>query len=62
MAIKRIGVVGCGVMGAGIVQLGLQAGYEVVVREINDDFLKKGLDRVMVYKPHSSEGRAWANG
>jgi 3-hydroxybutyryl-CoA dehydrogenase len=46
MAIKRIGVVGCGAMGAGIVQLGLQAGYEVQVREINDNLLKKGLDRV----------------
>jgi 3-hydroxybutyryl-CoA dehydrogenase len=46
MAIKRIGVVGCGAMGAGIVQLGLQAGYEVVAREINDDFLKKGIDKV----------------
>lgn len=46
MAIKRIGVVGCGAMGAGIVQLGLQTGYEVVVREINDTFLQKGLDRV----------------
>lgn len=46
MAIKKVGVVGCGAMGAGIVQLGLQAGYEVVAREINDDFLKKGLDRV----------------
>jgi 3-hydroxybutyryl-CoA dehydrogenase len=46
MVIKRIGVVGCGAMGAGIVQLGLQAGYEVVAREINDDLLQKGLDRV----------------
>jgi 3-hydroxybutyryl-CoA dehydrogenase len=46
MAVKRIGVVGCGAMGAGIVQLGLQAGYEVVAREINEDFLKKGIDRV----------------
>ncbi|OPY66199.1 MAG: 3-hydroxybutyryl-CoA dehydrogenase [Syntrophorhabdaceae bacterium PtaU1.Bin034] len=46
MAVKRIGVVGCGVMGVGIVQLGLQAGYEVMVREINDDLLQKGLGRV----------------
>jgi 3-hydroxybutyryl-CoA dehydrogenase len=46
MAIKKVGVVGCGAMGAGIVQLGLQAGYEVMAREINDDFLKKGIDRV----------------
>lgn len=46
MTIEKVGVVGCGAMGAGIVQLGLQAGYEVIVREINDDFLKKGLDKV----------------
>lgn len=46
MAIKKIGVVGCGVMGAGIVQLCLQAGNEVVIREINDDLLQKGLARV----------------
>ena len=46
MELKKVGVVGCGAMGAGIVQLCLQAGYEVIVREINDDFLKKGLDRV----------------
>ena len=46
MAIKTIGVVGCGAMGAGIVQLGLQAGYEVVAHEINDDFLQKGLGKV----------------
>jgi len=43
---KTIGVVGCGVMGAGIAQLCIQAGYEVVAREVNDDLLKKGLDRV----------------
>ncbi|RJR51398.1 MAG: 3-hydroxybutyryl-CoA dehydrogenase [Desulfobacteraceae bacterium] len=43
---KTIGVVGCGVMGSGIVQLCLQAGYDVIAREINEDLLKKGLDRV----------------
>jgi len=46
MAVKRVGVVGCGAMGAGIVQIALQAGYEVVTSEINDTFLQKGLDRV----------------
>jgi len=46
MTIKKLGIVGCGAMGAGIVQVGIQAGYEVVTREINDVFLQKGLDRV----------------
>jgi len=41
--IKKVGVVGCGTMGAGIVQLCAQSGYQVVVSEINDEFLKKGL-------------------
>jgi 3-hydroxybutyryl-CoA dehydrogenase len=43
---ETIGVVGCGAMGAGIVQVALQAGYAVVVREVNDAFLKKGIERV----------------
>ena len=33
-------------MGSGIVELVAKNGYSVVVREINDDFLKKGLDRI----------------
>jgi len=43
MEIKKIGVVGCGQMGGGIVQVFAQSGYEVVVTEINDGLLKKGL-------------------
>ncbi len=43
MEIKKVGVVGCGAMGAGIAQLCAQSGYQVVVSEINDEFLKKGL-------------------
>lgn len=43
MEIKKVGVVGCGSMGAGIAQLCAQSGYQVVVSEINDDLLKKGL-------------------
>jgi 3-hydroxybutyryl-CoA dehydrogenase len=43
MEIKRVGVVGCGAMGSGITQLCAQSGYQVVVSEINDEFLKKGL-------------------
>jgi 3-hydroxybutyryl-CoA dehydrogenase len=46
MELKNIGVVGCGLMGSGIVEACARAGYAVTVREINDEVLKKGLDRV----------------
>ena len=36
MAIRRVGVVGCGLMGGGIAQTCAQSGYEVVVREVNE--------------------------
>lgn len=43
MEIKRVGVVGCGAMGSGITQVCAQSGYQVVVSEINDELLNKGL-------------------
>jgi 3-hydroxybutyryl-CoA dehydrogenase len=46
MEIKRVGVVGCGTMGAGIAQLCAQSGYQVVVSEINEEFLNKGLGSI----------------
>jgi 3-hydroxybutyryl-CoA dehydrogenase len=46
MDIKSVGVVGCGLMGSGIAQVCAEAGYPVVVREINDDVLKKGLGKI----------------
>ncbi|HID65009.1 MAG TPA: 3-hydroxybutyryl-CoA dehydrogenase [Anaerolineae bacterium] len=46
MEIKKVGVVGCGLMGSGIVEVCARAGYEVVVSEINDEFLQKGMDRL----------------
>jgi 3-hydroxybutyryl-CoA dehydrogenase len=46
MKIKKVGVVGCGLMGSGIVEVCAKAGYEVVVSEINDEFLQKGLERL----------------
>ena len=44
MEIKKVGVVGCGQMGAGIAQVSAQSGYQVVVSEINDELLNKGLN------------------
>jgi 3-hydroxybutyryl-CoA dehydrogenase len=46
MAIKTVGVIGCGLMGGGITQVAAQAGFNVVVVEANDDFLQRGLGRL----------------
>jgi 3-hydroxybutyryl-CoA dehydrogenase len=46
MTISKVGVVGCGLMGSGIAQVCAEAGYPVVVREVSDDLLKKGLGRI----------------
>lgn len=43
MAIKTVGILGCGAMGSGIVQVVLQGGYAVIVREMNQPALAKGL-------------------
>jgi 3-hydroxybutyryl-CoA dehydrogenase len=46
MEIKKVGVVGCGIMGGGIAQIAAQAGYDVVVSEINDQLLQKGMSAI----------------
>jgi len=46
MAIQKVGVVGCGLMGSGIVQVAAQAGFAVRVREVDDAALAKGLGRI----------------
>ena len=46
MAIKQVGVLGCGLMGAGIAQVSAGAGFRTVVLEVNEDVLKKGLARI----------------
>jgi 3-hydroxybutyryl-CoA dehydrogenase len=44
--IQKVGVLGCGLMGHGIAQICAQAGWDVVVREIEQDRLDKGLGKV----------------
>ncbi len=43
MAIQRVGVVGCGLMGSGIAQVAAAAGFETVVREVSVELVDKGL-------------------
>ena len=50
MEVRTVGVVGLGTMGAGIAQVSVQAGYETVGREINDDLGERGkatIDRYL---------------
>src|SRR5919108_2250272 len=46
MAIKKVGVVGCGLMGHGIAQIAAQAGYDVTVRELSQEKLDSGLGKI----------------
>jgi len=46
MMITRVGVVGCGLMGSGISEACARGGYTVIVREVSDELLAKGLARI----------------
>jgi 3-hydroxybutyryl-CoA dehydrogenase len=49
MEIESVGVVGCGFMGAGIVQVCAKSGYDVVVVEDTDEMLDKGMAVIEYY-------------
>jgi 3-hydroxybutyryl-CoA dehydrogenase len=44
--ISKVGVLGCGLMGHGITQVAAQAGYDVVVREVDQATLDKGIGKI----------------
>lgn len=46
MAIQRVGVVGCGLMGSGIAQVAAHAGFRVTVREVSQQVVDKGLQSI----------------
>src|SRR2546430_162132 len=46
MAIEKIGVVGCGLMGSGIAQTAAQAGFQVTVREVSTELIDKGFANI----------------
>ena len=61
MEIKKVGVVGCGLMGHGIAQVAAQSGYDVVVREVDQAALDKGLGKIeKQLGPRGREGQARA--
>ena len=46
MAIQRVGVVGCGLMGAGIAQVSAQSGFTTVVREVSTELVERGIKSI----------------
>jgi len=44
--ISKVGVVGCGLMGSGIAEIAAKSGFEVMVREVSDEFLEVGQKRI----------------
>jgi 3-hydroxybutyryl-CoA dehydrogenase len=46
MEVKRIGVVGCGLMGSGIAEVCARSGYSTIALEVNQQFLDKGMNSI----------------
>jgi 3-hydroxybutyryl-CoA dehydrogenase len=55
--IRKVGVVGCGLMGSGIAQLAAQAGYSTIVLELNQQLLEKGLGHISAFLDKGVEKR-----
>ena len=53
MEIRRVGVVGCGLMGSGIAEVAAKSGFDVIVREVDDEVVESGKSRI-----RKSMGRA----
>ncbi len=49
MKVKKIGVVGAGLMGSGIAYVSVVAGYDVVMRDLDDEAIARGLSRFKGY-------------
>ena len=46
MAIRKVGVLGCGLMGSGIAEVAAKAGFDTVVREVSEALLEKGMGKI----------------
>lgn len=45
--IKKVGVVGAGTMGAGIAQVTVEAGYEVILLDVSEQFVTRGMENIL---------------
>ena len=55
MAIRKVGVVGLGTMGAGIAQVSVQSGFDTVGREVNDELGERGRSTIERYLSRAVE-------
>ena len=55
MAIKKIGVIGAGQMGHGIALVAAQSGFDVILRDIKDDYVNKGISKINKFLDKSIE-------
>ena len=46
MEIRKVGVLGCGLMGSGIAQTAAMAGFETTVREVSQELIQKGFTAI----------------
>jgi 3-hydroxybutyryl-CoA dehydrogenase len=55
MKVNKLGVVGAGQMGHGIALVAAQAGFDVIIRDTTDDFVKKGMGKIEKFLDKSIE-------
>jgi len=55
MVVKKIGVIGAGQMGHGIALVAAKAGFDVILRDIKDEFVKKGMNKIERFLDKSIE-------
>ena len=55
MVVKKIGVIGAGQMGHGIALVSAQAGFDVVLRDIKDEYVQKGINKIEKFLDKSIE-------
>ena len=55
MTIKKIGIIGAGTMGHGIALVAAKAGYEVILHDVKDEYVKKGLGSIEKFIAKSVE-------
>ncbi|GAA0539370.1 3-hydroxyacyl-CoA dehydrogenase family protein [Streptomyces mordarskii] len=55
---KKLAVIGAGLMGSGIAQVSAQAGWDVVLRDVTDEALRRGTDGIRAsYEKFVSKGK-----